>query len=799
MSDQKPIPRSDDFLNAVTGLGGSYDRAQYGVFRRRPYLQYEELSDLYEQDAIASRVIDRLIDDATREGFHLTGPDQDFDFDKVRSDMEDLGAMTALGDAWRWSRLYGGALAVMIVSDGRRLDEPLDLDKARRLLSIQVIESPFVYPKNPNPGLGARGFRNPEQYELLVNLGNRDSRTVHRTRVIRFDGVRVPPSRLLDRNGWGPSLLDRVAREIFQLGEVMGYSRNIIHDMSIMAWKIEGLREQLCGGDQGQQEVRKVFETLRWSIDNLHAMVMDSKDDYGEVSRSVQGLKLMIEEFVSALVRATDMPRTILLGEQPSGLNANADSEIRSWFDYVHSQQRMTMTPAINRLLEVYFAIQANRGERIPVEWSIEYNPLWQMDEEQRARTRLANAQARAIDINSGAVSAEEVRADPLLVETYEIDPEAPPPPPPLPVPASGGAIIGQDDEGEEKAPPELPESYIRQGSTMVGPKQAGQALGVSAATVRRMAKEGDIPATLVGNRIKIPLEQAREQFGPMAQKKSLKADLAPTEHDELKTLLRAEVAYTRALGGLSRDLNRSINRLVVPRLAELAEEGPAAIAAAVSVAVAESGAELDDQQIEDMIDDQWRRVQNASDKTVLLMFSKASGIDRDDLVRLAKQTPEDPANPTRDEQVAEKFRTAMEAQNPQPLRNWRRENEYLIRDIPAKHRDDLSKKLIAAAAAGAAVAVLRQTVRSQAGITKRRTQTIAEDQTQWGVGELQRDRLTTAGIGKYRWRTVGDDRVRPEHAAREGRVFSWDNPPPDGQPGEAVNCRCVAEPVLDL
>lgn len=47
-----------------------------------------------------------------------------------------------------------------------------------------------------------------------------------------------------------------------------------------------------------------------------------------------------------------------------------------------------------------------------------------------------------------------------------------------------------------------------------------------------------------------------------------------------------------------------------------------------------------------------------------------------------------------------------------------------------------------------------------------------------------------------YIWRTQLDDKVRPEHAAREGRIFAWNNPPPGGHPGSEKNCRCVAVPV---
>jgi len=50
---------------------------------------------------------------------------------------------------------------------------------------------------------------------------------------------------MIQKNGWGPSVLDRAYTEISQLGEVMGYCRAIMHDISIQVYKLENLREPL--------------------------------------------------------------------------------------------------------------------------------------------------------------------------------------------------------------------------------------------------------------------------------------------------------------------------------------------------------------------------------------------------------------------------------------------------------------------------------------------------------------------------------------------------------------------------
>ena len=77
--------------------------------------------------------------------------------------------------------------------------------------------------------------------------------------------------------------------------------------------------------------------------------------------------------------------------------------------------------------------------------------------------------------------------------------------------------------------------------------------------------------------------------------------------------------------------------------------------------------------------------------------------------------------------------------------------------------------------------------------------QRIVNDQTGKTIGGLTRLRHKQMHVEKFRWKSVLDKHGRPSHAAKNGLVFPWNAPPPDtGIPGSAVNCRCVAEPVID-
>jgi predicted chitinase len=60
--------------------------------------------------------------------------------------------------------------------------------------------------------------------------------------------------------------------------------------------------------------------------------------------------------------------------------------------------------------------------------------------------------------------------------------------------------------------------------------------------------------------------------------------------------------------------------------------------------------------------------------------------------------------------------------------------------------------------------------------------------------GLLQAEALQ---LDRYTWRSRDDARVRSAHAVNDDQVFAWSDPPEGGHPGEAWNCRCIAEPII--
>lgn len=128
--------------------------------------------------------------------------------------------------------------------------------------------------------------------------------------------------------------------------------------------------------------------------------------------------------------------------------------------------------------------------------------------------------------------------------------------------------------------------------------------------------------------------------------------------------------------------------------------------------------------------------------------------------------------------------------------------NVALIKSIPERQFPFLKTLVMRSVSEGATISTIQDAIEERLGSMATNAERIARDQVGKLNGSLTEYRQTQAGIRKYTWRTVGDQRVRDSHAGMEGEVCSWDDPPiVDGEavnPGQPIECRCFAEPVFD-
>ena len=128
----------------------------------------------------------------------------------------------------------------------------------------------------------------------------------------------------------------------------------------------------------------------------------------------------------------------------------------------------------------------------------------------------------------------------------------------------------------------------------------------------------------------------------------------------------------------------------------------------------------------------------------------------------------------------------------------------------------DLREKVKKAYLAGDRYGTLVKTFQSSYGVTERKAEFWARNETKSLVSAYQGARYVEAGIPGYQWRAVRGSAAHPtRHRHRElsemsdkGKVFYWDKPPRVTElgakvvgyanPGGWYNCRCFALPVIE-
>lgn len=131
-------------------------------------------------------------------------------------------------------------------------------------------------------------------------------------------------------------------------------------------------------------------------------------------------------------------------------------------------------------------------------------------------------------------------------------------------------------------------------------------------------------------------------------------------------------------------------------------------------------------------------------------------------------------------------------------IRAFVKANVRLVQSIPDEYFKKLEGTITRGAQTGRLGKEIAEDIRKLLHVSESKAVLIARDQVAKFNGQLTQLRQKSVGVEKYRWSTSGDERVRDTHAANEGRIFSWDDPPSTGHPGEDIQCRCVAIPVFE-
>lgn len=428
--------RLDGYYNVLNKYGTQHDSTEYYQWASGTAVSDAELADLYAGNGLFATIIDAPADDATKNGIDLGIKDKDLQ-KQLDDRLQTIHYQSKLSKALRWARLFGGAAVVMLVDDGRLLQEPLNWR------DVHGVDELLVYGRNEMFPLWINGYENnpddedyrkggtgiPEYYQVNSVYGNY---TVHSSRCLIFHNSDIPEGSTLANlyRTWGIPEYMRIREELRNASIGPGYSIRLLERLSMATYKMKNLANVLSTAD-GEDAVLQRMEMLDLARNLLNMVFIDADgEDVGIQSLSVAGVKDILDNACAMLSAVSHIPQTRLFGRSPAGENATGESDLENYKEFVGGIQSGDLRDNTRTLVELVLRGMVWSGEikEVP-EYTVTYKSAWSPSDDEKATqdqavaaAQLTRAQTASTYVTNGILETAEVRR--ALVQDEQFDSE---------------------------------------------------------------------------------------------------------------------------------------------------------------------------------------------------------------------------------------------------------------------------------------------------------------------------------------------------------------------------------------
>jgi len=365
----------------------------------------QQLEAAYRGSWLVGAAVDMPAEDMTRAGIEIDSTLDPDDQKLLESAMLDMEIWQRLSDVVRWSRLFGGAVGVMMI-DGQDMSSPLKLDTIRQgqFKGLLVLDRWMLNPSmsqldtdfGPNFGL-------PVFYDVISDGQALSSMRIHHTRVIRMDGLDLPYWQRKAENGWGQSVIERIHDRLVAFDSTTLGASQLVYKAHLRTMSVDGLREIIGMGGKPMEGLVKQIELIRAYQSNEGMTLMDAKDKFETHTYTFAGLSDLILQFGQQISGATQIPLVRLFGQSPAGLNSTGESDLRTYYDGINKAQNTRLRRPVTILLDVL--ARSVLGKELPNGTAFTFRNLWQTTDRERADIGEVVTRAVSAAVDSGLVS----------------------------------------------------------------------------------------------------------------------------------------------------------------------------------------------------------------------------------------------------------------------------------------------------------------------------------------------------------------------------------------------------------
>jgi len=395
---------NDSFVNFAHKLGIGADNAlTSGTYGYNPITRNRILLEwMYRGSWLAGVAIDVVADDMTRNGVDFVNEMGPAEAEAIEHEAINLNIWGQTNETIRWSRLYGGSIAVMLV-DGQDPATPLRLETVGKdqFKGLLVLDRWMIEPSledlvtDYGPHLGL-----PKYYKVQSNAPALRGKTIHHSRLAyRLEGVQLPYQQRLTENLWGISVLERLYDRMIAFDSASTGAAQLVFKAFLRTLSIEGMREIAAAGGAPLNGLMQYTELMRRYQGIEGITLIDAKDDF-EVQGSgtaISGVDGVLTQLAQQICGALQMPMTKVFGMSPGGLNSTGDSDDHNYDDNIKQQQNRHCLVGITT---IYKLIAQSKEINLPDNFALAFTSLTELTDVQKSDVAAKTAETvnKAVD-----------------------------------------------------------------------------------------------------------------------------------------------------------------------------------------------------------------------------------------------------------------------------------------------------------------------------------------------------------------------------------------------------------------
>lgn len=400
---QGVVPEGVDIM----AMDGFCTASQYATLDAQfysSYLGYPALVEL-SQSAEYRLVFETFAQEITREWGVVKGDDPEkvtlIEDELKRLNVRDLFRKHVENDF-----IFGGSqLYLDIEGSEGKTGLPLMIDdkgiKKGSLNGFVVREpiwsTPSLY--NANDPLKSDFFV-PKQWWML-------GKNVHCSRLQTLIMRPVPDMLKPAYNFYGISMIQLMVPYVQRLQSVIDAVAKVITMFSLTGLKTD-LGSLISASENGVNIPVARARELGLLRDNTGVLLVDKEgEEIFQINTPLTGLKDLVDAFTQMVAYPSKIPVIKLFGTPTAGLGNTSDGEFRAFYDSVSALQEAHLLPQMKTVLK---CIQLNLFGKIDPSIEFKFNPLYQLDDNERADVNLKKAQTAQIYMQEGVMSNDEVR-----------------------------------------------------------------------------------------------------------------------------------------------------------------------------------------------------------------------------------------------------------------------------------------------------------------------------------------------------------------------------------------------------